>query len=547
MWRRCSIPTGAIEAPNSGAARAALVFCGLTFLLGATRAFGDPTPSEIMALHARAIHPNALAAEPKSTEILGYVEGNALFGTFHEYHEGNESRTEVHLDPLSFVTIDDGTHLWESDQNGSVRELTGVLRAHTLTSRFIESGAYVHDPKSVTFVDREVSDGRPCYEFAVQVPRGDRERICIDAKSYLLDRQEFDEGNGTTTLTFSDYRIIGGFPFAFRFVETQEGQQNTTTFTVDTIRENRSFDSALFERPKPRYVQLAAKRAVVSMRLVRSGYEVPVQIGTHMYWFLLDSGAQGIIIGQNVARDLGLQAVGRLRAVGASSVGGLGLTHIESVSIGEAKLSDLIVGVLDLTGATGGSLVADGVLGFPFFDAAIVRFDPHAMTLQIEAPGSNVPQSDGERLPIELDRQIPIVNASITDGSSAAFLVDTGSSAELLLYQQFVENHPGIVPVSEERRSGAGIGGALSLRGATLPQLRLGSVSLYNIRAGVVIGGHGAFADRLDAGNIGMGILKNFVITFDEPDGVLYLQRSADFDDGRYRPQYDSLTLPTMR
>jgi hypothetical protein len=51
----------------------------------------------------------------------------------------------------------------------------------------------------------------------------------------------------------------------------------------------------------------------------------------------------------------------------------------------------------------------------------------------------------------------------------------------------------------------------------------------------------GAFADRFDAGNIGMGVLKNFVSTFDIANSKIYLQRGAGFDDGRYRARYEHL------
>ncbi|MBD5607072.1 MAG: hypothetical protein IAI48_18605 [Candidatus Eremiobacteraeota bacterium] len=45
----------------------------------------------------------------------------------------------------------------------------------------------------------------------------------------------------------------------------------------------------------------------------------------------------------------------------------------------------------------------------------------------------------------------------------------------------------------------------------------------------------GAFADRFDAGNVGLGIMKNFIVTFDEPHAAMYLERGADFDDGHTR------------
>ena len=545
MWRPCWTPTGAIGAPHNRVAFAALVSCAL-FLPGASPPAADPSPSQILTLHARAMHPRRVA-EPSSTEIVGRVKGDGLSGTFHEYHQGVEGRTELHLGPLDDLTIVDGTHVWKSDQNGDVRELTGILRAQDITAQFVASGAYLSDPASLTYLERATSDGRPCYAFAVQAPHGDRQRICIDAQSYLLDSHEFEESNARSTTTFADYRMVNGVPLAFSAVETHADTGRAVSFTIEHVLVDHAIDPSLFARPVPRYVELPAKHVIVSMRHTRSGYEVPVEIDKHDYWFLLDSGAQGIVVDQSVAKDIGARVFGQLRAVGARAISGLGLARIPALSVGGATLHDMTVGVLDLSAASGGTFAADGVLGFPFFDAAVLRLDPHALTLDIRAPGSADTARDGERIAVELDRRVPIIDTDIGVDAHGSCLIDTGSSAELLLYQRFVEQHPGIVPLSSQPRTGNALGGALTLRDTTLPQLNLGSIALYNVRAGVVIAGNGAFADRVDAGNIGMGVLRNFVVTFDEPDGALYVQRGADFDDGRYRPQYDSLGLPAAR
>ena len=46
---------------------------------------------------------------------------------------------------------------------------------------------------------------------------------------------------------------------------------------------------------------------------------------------------------------------------------------------------------------------------------------------------------------------------------------------------------------------------------------------------------NGAFADRVDAGNVGLGVLRNFVATFDLGNAAMYLTPGTAFDDGRRR------------
>ncbi|MBV9439670.1 MAG: hypothetical protein JOZ24_06740, partial [Candidatus Eremiobacteraeota bacterium] len=77
---------------------------------------------------------------------------------------------------------------------------------------------------------------------------------------------------------------------------------------------------------------------------------------------------------------------------------------------------------------------------------------------------------------------------------------------------------------------------------ASLDALRLGEYDLYHRSVNVILARSGAFADRVDAGNVGLGILKNFVATFDLAGGTLYLARGTGFDDGRYRTAHAAAT-----
>jgi len=104
-----------------------------------------------------------------------------------------------------------------------------------------------------------------------------------------------------------------------------------------------------------------------------------------------------------------------------------------------------------------------------------------------------------------------------------------------LLYRPFVSTHPGIVPFSRDVVSNYGIGGAAPTYRSSLDQLTLGTIPLFHRVTDVVMAEKGAFADHIDAGNVGLGILKNFVVTFDLANSALYLEKGDNFDDGRNR------------
>ena len=70
-----------------------------------------------------------------------------------------------------------------------------------------------------------------------------------------------------------------------------------------------------------------------------------------------------------------------------------------------------------------------------------------------------------------------------------------------------------------------GVGGSDRSYGTRVRSLRLGSTTFSDQPADVIVAKNGAFADRVDAGNVGLGLLRKFVVTFDFANHALYLQR----------------------
>jgi len=137
---------------------------------------------------------------------------------------------------------------------------------------------------------------------------------------------------------------------------------------------------------------------------------------------------------------------------------------------------------------------------------------------------------------IDTDRQLPEMTASVDD-ADGRFVIDTGNSNEVLLFKGFIDKHPGLVSFAGHGFvSNRGVGGSTAAVGTTVSDLHIGPYHLYNRYANVMLSTVGAFADRNDGGNVGYGVLKNFVTTFDLANGVIYLDKARGFDDGRFRP-----------
>jgi predicted aspartyl protease len=494
------------------------------------RAQSVPTLTSVLASR-RAATAALRIRQPRSNEVLGIVSGAALRGTFHSWRDGGDQRydenTGVRLE--STFRLDDREYI--VNENGAVRELRGLLRARQRTEDFIESDGFVEQPQYDQFLGlQQLPDGREVYAIAVSPPQGQNETLYLDRKTSMVDRIAYDDADGTSTQDYYDYRVFAGVLLAQRSVESNGDHAFDLTRLTTKVFVDRPISPDVFTLPDSAVVQTAAP-VTVPLSSHDSHAYVRVRIRGREYTFLLDSGAQAIVLDAHVAQELGLKPEGQLEVAGAQRTGGLGVAALDSIEIGTASLPVRMVTVLDLRGVTGASAI-DGILGYPFFAAAEVRIDPDSSTLTFAKPGTLKP--DGTVFEVDSDRELVELQAKV-NGAEGRFVIDTGNGNELLVYSPFLRIHQGLIAYAGGRfANNMGVGGSASAVGVTVDELDLGPFRFFNRYANVMLGTQGAFADRFAAGNIGMGILKNFILTIDLANAKLYARPSAHFDDGRY-------------
>lgn len=487
-----------------------------------------PTVAVILATYARATHDAGLT----TFESAGTVTGEGLTGEFHSWRSGVNVRDDERLGPRAETTLRLGDRLYLRTANGNVRELTGYLRRRALTADFVDSGAFLAAPERSKFAGFGTLDGARAWRLEVQAAGGEPETLWIDPVSGLPLRIEFLDGDGPTTIDLSDWREVAGRRFPFKMVTSDGDRQfdivaQTTSLSVDAVVPPDVF--------APLHNRIIAADVVQTVPLFERNAHVAcrVAIGAKTYEFLLDTGAQSVLLDSSVAKEAGLSELGALEVRGASRSGGLHVLNLPRIDIGVAHLDDLVATSIDLRGSLGGVSRLDGILGFPFFASSLVEMDFAHHTMRFGVPGSFAPR--GQRVALDVDRGLVEAMFRLDRSVDAPFIIDTGNSGELLLYRPFARAHPGIVPPTGPTVANYGIGGSAPTYRSSLDELLIGDVPLYHRVTDVVMAEKGAFADRIDAGNVGLGILKNFIVTFDLANSALYLEKGDAFDDGRLR------------
>ncbi|MBC5829068.1 MAG: aspartyl protease family protein [Candidatus Eremiobacteraeota bacterium] len=489
--------------------------------------------STILANYQRARERGAATDQRRSVETQGTLSGEALSGTFHTWRDERHSRVDQQLGVSTERSLQAGDHEYIENSSGNVRELHGLLLRRSRTQRYVDSGEIFKHPQASKFTgEARLPDGRNAYRLDVQAPQGEPETIAIDKQTWLLDRIEYIEGDGPFTIDFYDYRLVDGVLLPFRAVQSDGDHAFDVTQSTTKVRINQPLPADVFAPFRGRYIEATVPQTVPLVER-RGHLYAAVVIHGHAYSFLIDTGAQSVVVDSRVAAELSMFQEGALEARGSTRTGGLGVARLDTIHIADANLYVGTVSVLDLGGSTSGAFAIDGILGYPFFAASVVRIDYANKTMTFAPPGMLNPQ--GKKIPLEVDRALPEVNARVNSSAEGPFLVDTGDDNELLLFAPFAAAHPGVIPFSQNASNGFGIGGSTQAMQTMVDQIEFSGIRLFNRYTAVLQSTRGAFADRYDAGNIGLGILKNFIVTFDENSCAMFLSPGPLFDDGRNR------------
>jgi predicted aspartyl protease len=507
--------------------------CVVTFA-GAAAARAVEPALDMTALLARytSASTDAGAGDIVQYESTGTLSGAGLTGEFHSWSQGDRERTDESLGPRSDTALRIGDRFWDSDSNGDVRELTGVLGRRARTQHFIDSGDFAKSPQCCVFRGRMRIGALETFALDVTAAGGETETLYLDAQTALPDRLAYDDDDGRTTIDFTDWRDVSGHHFPFKSVVSNGDHAFDTTQVTTSVSLAGPISDKVFAPLVPRRIAMTGPQTL-PLQVDQGHLYAPVTIAGRHYTFLLDTGAQDIVLDKHVAAGLGLAPLGAFEASGATRTGGLQIVKVDEIDVGSGKLTNIVASTIDLGAATEGAFRIDGVLGYPFFAAATVQLDYAAKTMTFGPPGTVTPL--GEKLAVQVDRSFPEATLRLDGQTEAPFIIDTGNAGEVLLYKPFLDKHAGIVAFSTTDRRSYGIGGTTPSYRTSLDRIELGSVPLYHSDTDVMLATSGAFADRFDAGNVGLGLLKNFVVTFDVANAAMYLQRGQNFDDGRAR------------
>jgi Aspartyl protease/PDZ domain len=281
-----------------------------------------------------------------------------------------------------------------------------------------------------------------------------------------------------------------------------------------------------------------AATVTLPFRLLNNHIYVDVNVnGKGPYTFIVDTGGHCLIAPQLVA-ELGLKTIGAAAMSGAGAkTTASGFTHVDEIALGGVRMRDQLGFAASIYDPAVEGIRVDGMIGFEMFRRFAVQIDYGRDLLIITDPTRFDPTGAGTALPFVFYDHLPMVRGSLAD-LPARFDIDTGSRSEVDITGPFVTTHELRTRFSKgvSAVTGWGMGGPSRSYVTRLPSLKLGDVQVSAPVAGLSEDKGGSISDPNYEGNIGGGLLKRFVVTFDYAHQMMYLRRIAPppVDAGRF-------------
>jgi hypothetical protein len=509
-----------------------------------TAAWAIPTasfagPADILAANRAATGGSAWVAKETLKASFAY-SGQGLTGKIDSLTDLKHGRfvDSFAAGPITQVNAFDGTMAWAKDPSGTVTaQEGGDNRALGINEAYRRSNGWWRSDRDGAQIvdDGSKSDGAETFDVLTVTPKdGKPFDAWFDSKSHLLARTIEQQGVMTITTSLSDYRPFDGVMLPARTIVNQGDHKYDQTILLQTAAFLPTQDASQFAMPKITVADFSiaggAKETTFPFDLINNHIYAEVSVnGKGPYVFIFDTGGVNLLT-PPLAHELGLKTEGQFQANGAGS-GHMdaGFTHVDSLQLGDASVKNQMFTVLPLNEMSNIEGVQEiGMVGFETFRRFVTRIDYGAHTITLVKPDDFDPKDAGTAIPVVFNGNGVQVHGSY-NGAAGVFDIDTGSRASLTLNGPFAAAN-GIHPVQGkgvEGVTGWGVGGpsrGYAMRGGTL---KMGSVAVSGAVVELSTDKGGTFADASMAGNIGAGVLKRFIVTFDYEHKQMYLKPVA--------------------
>lgn len=429
----------------------------------------------------------------------------------------------------------DGTTPWMRDISGAYTRQEGGDRV-----RLAVNEAYRHanlwwrtdrGGAKIAYLGRETIGAETFERLAVTPRGGTRFEAWFNVRSGLLtqvaERQLFFD----TRTFYQDYKRRGGFLIPTKLiVDGGTGEASYATMALKEVSRKRAAPLSDYAAPSaaPTGVTIDGdvRSVTLPFRLLNNHIYIEASVeGRGPYTFIVDTGGH-TILSSRIVMEAGLSPAGAAPSSGAGAATiTSGYAKVREIAFGPIRMHDQTAITMDIYDPAVEGIRVDGMIGFELLRRLAVEIDYGRSRLTFTRFKDFDAAAAGVAVPFTFYDHLPQVRGRI-DGIPALFDIDTGSRNEVDITSPFVTANKleTRFPGSIKAMTGWGVGGPSMSQVVRVPTLALGPIVIHDPVIGLSRATAGSFSDSNFGGNVGSGLLKRFVTSFDYSKQVMYLK-----------------------
>lgn len=505
-------------------------------LLAGFQTYGaEPAPSVAQILTANKA---AVGQPPKGKPTLQTDYAMTAFGMTGTVTVQTDSVqgwnvTRMVLGPMKENSGFDGRTPWDQDTSGVVStQDTEEARQIAVNQAYRDSNTWWRaDRGGATITATQKTENGKSFAVLTVTPRNGKPfDAWFDVASHQLARVVEKHAADTTITRYGVYSAVSGYKLPKDIItDTGRGEKYLIALTLTKARFLPAQKQTDYAPPKMQVADFTiaggATETTVPFTLINNHIYGTAKFNGKPITAIFDTGGLNLVTPKTAA-ELGLKAEGTIPGGGAGEgIMETGISHADRIDVGDATIRNQQILILPLDQmAHVEGIPMPGMIGYETFRRFVTRIDYMAGKLTLIDPAKFDAKDAGTEIPFILHDRIPQIKGSF-EGIPAVFDIDTGSRSELTVNKPFAERnnlratHKGVDAVS-----GWGVGGPSTGYVTRAPEITLGDVKVQNIVAELADQNKGAFAGDDYNGNIGSGLLKRFIVTFDYAHRKMYLK-----------------------
>ena len=251
-------------------------------------------------------------------------------------------------------------------------------------------------------------------------------------------------------------------------------------------------------------------------RVLGYAFVHPTVNGIDVGWFMLDSGAAGLVLDTAAATECHTVVIGHTKVTGISASAEAKIVRADSFHLGPLTLHRPLFGSLDLRSVVRMfPLKIGGICGYDLLARCDLEIDPYATTMTLHPPGRGPLPAGAAWSPIEFFSGIMCLRCRYQGDHDGWFLLDTGSGDALDFTSTEVLGQNLLKGRETETTHADGIGGGEDFEAGALTWFQIARQRLTDLSAGFHTTKKGVFASPYLAGIAGNQILSLFHVVID--------------------------------